>query len=159
MAFFDELGKKISHTGQEAVKQTIIMANVAKYNSTISAEEGKLSELYGLLGRKYYEQHKGDEILEYSELMEQIARIIEGIEVLRAKVQEEKGVVVCASCGSEVSINSAFCSVCGSKVEINRSVEDCNASLLACPHCGKEVSNDCTFCTFCGSKIERDVEE
>lgn len=41
MAFFDEIGKKISQTGQGVVQKTKDMADVAKLNSLISEEEEK----------------------------------------------------------------------------------------------------------------------
>ena len=36
MAFFDEIGKKLSQTGQMAVQKTKEMADIAKLNSNIS---------------------------------------------------------------------------------------------------------------------------
>ena len=36
MAFFDEIGKKLSQTGQGMVQKTKEMADVAKLNSNIS---------------------------------------------------------------------------------------------------------------------------
>lgn len=39
MAFFDEIGKKITQTGQMAVQKTKNMADIAKLNASLSDEE------------------------------------------------------------------------------------------------------------------------
>ena len=41
MAFFDDLGKKISQAGQNAVQKTKEMTDIARINGMISDEEKK----------------------------------------------------------------------------------------------------------------------
>ena len=45
-SFFEGLGKKVSQTGQDAMKKTKELAEMTKINSQISEEEKKLNKLY-----------------------------------------------------------------------------------------------------------------
>lgn len=117
MSFIDEIGRKISQTGQEAVKQTKMMANVAKYKANISALESKVRDAFVLIGKQYFEEHQNDPQAEQIDKMNEIAAYLKEIEEWKFKIQQEKGVQVCQQCGAEVSRESAFCSSCGAKIE------------------------------------------
>lgn len=158
MAFFDEIGKKISYTGQEAVKQTRIMANVAKYNGNISALERRMQEIFLQLGRQYFQDHQNELNAEYATQVSEVNKCLKEIEELRDKIQQEKGVTICSQCGAEVSNNSAFCSSCGAKVEITEKKPE-NENKVACPHCGKMVAPEFAFCTFCGGTMSQNEKK
>jgi hypothetical protein len=55
MAFFEDLGKKVTQTGQEAIKKTKIMAQTTKINSQISAEKRVIADNINKIGERYYE--------------------------------------------------------------------------------------------------------
>lgn len=154
MAFFDEIGKKLSYTGQEAVKQTKIMANVAKYNGNISALEKQAQDMFLQLGKLYFQDHQNDVDAEYSEQLMAVSKCMKEIEDLRNKIQQEKGVTVCSQCGAEVRNNSLFCNACGAKVEV-REEKPVAQNGVACPSCGKMVAQGTAFCTFCGSAMNQ----
>lgn len=158
MAFFDEIGKKISHTGQEAVKQTKIMANVAKYNGNIGTLEKKIQEIFLQLGRQYFQEHQNDFEAEYAAQITEVNKCLKEIEELRDKIQQEKGVTICSKCGAEVNSNSVFCSSCGAKVE-SIEMKPENENKIVCPHCGNAVAPKFTFCTFCGGKMTKDEND
>lgn len=117
MSFIDEIGRKISQTGQEAVKQTKMMANVTKYKANISALESKVRDAFIFIGKQYFEEHQNDPQAEQIDKMNEIAAYLKEIEEWKFKIQQEKGVLVCQQCGAEVSRESVFCNSCGAKIE------------------------------------------
>lgn len=167
MAFFDEIGKKISHTGQEAVKQTRIMANVAKYKGNISTLESKIQEVFLQIGRQYFRDHESDPDSAYIVKLDEVKRYLQEIEELQCKIQEEKGVAICSNCGAEVGINTVFCSSCGAKVSASFGTEKENLqekqtaeqkgmeSGKICPQCGKQLQEGSVFCENCGYKVNQ----
>ena len=155
MALFDEIGKKISRTGQEAVKQTKVMANVAKYNGNIGTLEKKIQEIFLELGRQYYQEHQQDLETEFLTQITEINECLDEIQELREKIQQEKGVTICSKCGAEVNSNSLFCSSCGTMVETSQ-MKPKDEKKTICPHCRNVVNSEVSFCTFCGGKITND---
>lgn len=153
MAFFDEIGKKISQTGQEAVKQTKIMANVTKYKANISALENKVRDAFTLIGKQYFQDHQNDPEAEQIDKINEVAAYLKEIEEWKFKIQQEKGVVVCQQCGAEVNMESVFCNNCGAKVEKPKPpvVQE---NTVICPNCGSQVAEGSAFCTSCGNKME-----
>ena len=96
MAFFDELGKKISQTSQGVVQKTKDTAEVIKLNGMISDEEKRINNLYTQ------------------------------IEDLKQQIQHIKGVKVCNNCGAEIPENSMFCIGCGAKIVMQSEVNTNN---------------------------------
>lgn len=157
MALLDNIGKKISQTGQEAVKQTKIMASIARHRSSIADFETKIESLYSQIGKKYFEDNRGNESSPYLDGLKMIEEYMQEIRQLEKLIQQEKGVKVCANCGAEMDMAAIFCSSCGAK---NTVVEaDVNASNAAevkkCPNCGANLMEGQAFCTSCGTKIEQ----
>ena len=152
MAFFDEIGKKISQTGQVAVQKTKQMADVAKLNSDISDEEKKLTNIYFQIGQLYVSLHNNDPESDFEVLIDQLNETQTKIENLRQQIQDIKGVKRCATCGAEIPSNSTFCSSCGTAVIQPKAVDA--ADLIKCANCGKMIEKSMKFCTFCGSKMD-----
>lgn len=114
MAFFDEIGKKISQTGQMAVQKTKEIADIAKLNSNISDEEKKISNAFYQIGQLYVELHSDDFEPDFEALLVQLRESQNNVETLKRQIQEIKGVKRCATCGAEIPNNATFCSSCGS---------------------------------------------
>ena len=55
MAFFDELGKKISVTGQNVMQKAKGMADITSLKSQINEEQKKIDKYCQNLGHMYYE--------------------------------------------------------------------------------------------------------
>ena len=51
MAFFDEIGKKITDGGQKAAEQARIFAEVSRLNGLITEQERIISQLYSRIGQ------------------------------------------------------------------------------------------------------------
>lgn len=155
MAFFDELGKKISQTGQSAVQKTKDMAEVAKINSMISDEEKSINNNYYQIGKLYTSMHPYDCEGEFKGMINSIHESEKKIAEYREQVQKIKGVVKCEKCGGEVSINSAFCNSCGAPMPKRTPTQQPNENMVKCSKCGKYVKKGMRFCTSCGNPMQQ----
>lgn len=157
MAFFEQLGKRLTDAGQNVAQQTKNLADVSQLNSAISDREKKISQLYLSIGQQYYERHKGDLSAEHRELINEINTLQAEIAQNREKIKQIKGVVKCPQCGAGVPLNAAFCSVCGTKMiqpvpPATVNVED--GGVRYCPKCHAAVAADNLFCNVCGTKMD-----
>lgn len=151
MAFFDEIGKKLSHTGQMAVQKTKEMADVAKLNSSISDEEKKINNAYYQIGQLYVDLHSEDFEPNFEVLITQLKESQNNVENLKKQIQDIKGVKRCTTCGAEIPNNATFCSSCGTAVIQQKTVDAAN--LIKCTNCGKMIEKGMKFCTFCGNEV------
>ena len=151
MAFFDEIGKKLSHTGQMAVQKTKEMADIAKLNSSLSDEEKKINNAYYQIGQLYFDLHSEDFEPDFEVFITQLKESQNNVENLKKQIQDIKGVKRCTTCGAEIPNNSTFCSSCGSAVTQQKSVDAAN--LIKCTNCEKMIEKGMKFCTFCGNEI------
>lgn len=151
MAFFNEIGKKISQTGQMAVQKTKQMADVTKLNSDISDEEKKITNIFYQIGQLYVSLHKDTPESDFEVLIEQLNESQTRIENLKQQIQDIKGIKRCTTCGAEIPNNATFCSSCGTAVTQQKSVDAAN--LIKCNNCGKMIERGMKFCTFCGNEI------
>lgn len=166
MAFFDDLGKKISQAGQSTMQKTRDMADVAKINMQISDEEKKINDTYLQIGKLYTELHASDSEEAFQGMVQTIADAQGKIKEYQAQIQEIKGVVRCEKCGAEVSKEAAFCPACGMKMpeivpEETEKAEEEGAAQAAesvvekkCSNCGAVLGNDALFCSECGTKVQ-----
>ncbi len=113
MAFFEDLGKKLSQAGQATVQKTKELADVAKLNSMISDEEKRINNAYTEIGKLYVELHASDGEAAFATLIQSIHEANEKITDLQKQAAQIKGVVTCEKCGAEVAKGSAFCGACG----------------------------------------------
>lgn len=159
MAFFNELGKKISQTSQGVVQKTKDTAGIMKLNSLISDEEKRINMFYNQIGKTYFEL--------YCESYEQnFESMVIGIKEAKAKIEEYseqikklKGIDHCPNCGGDVQYGATFCSSCGSKIETkNNTVSVNNDNVRRCLKCGMPINDGCVFCTHCGTKVAQKQE-
>ncbi|MCL1791978.1 MAG: zinc ribbon domain-containing protein [Peptococcaceae bacterium] len=153
MAFFDDLGKKITQTGQGVAQKTRNVADTVKLNSMISDEKKNVDRAYFQIGKAYFEAYGNNNP---DQLFDQM---IDGINDSNAKIatyteqiKQIKGVVPCPKCGTEVPYNAPFCSSCGGTMNVASASEQ-SADGAVCGVCGAQVTHDKAFCTSCGNKI------
>lgn len=116
MAFFEELGKRLTDAGQGVAQHTKNFTDIARLNSAISEKERRIGQLYANIGQAYYERHQNDPSAEALQQIEEINALMEDIIRCQEEVKQIKGVVRCPRCGAEVALNSAFCNSCGAKL-------------------------------------------
>ena len=150
MAFFDDLGKKISQAGQSAVQKTKEMTEIARINGLISDEEKKMTNNYYQVGKLYVAVHQHDFESDFAGMITAIAESETKIRDYKQQIQDIKGVVRCEKCGAEVAKGIAFCSACGAAMpQIESGAGDYNK----CAHCGAAVAKGMRFCTSCGKPM------
>lgn len=149
MAFFDDLGKKISQAGQSAVQKTKDITDIAKLNASISEEKGKIADLYSQIGKLYVATY-GDAPAEgFAGFITAIKTAEKNIAVAQSQIKDIKGIRVCDKCGADVPTGSAFCSACGNAMPVPETPAG-----PVCANCGKAIEDGVKFCTGCGSPVE-----
>ena len=152
MAFFEQLGKKLTDAGQGVAQQTRNMADIARLNNTISEKKKRMMADLTTLGEKYYAAHRDDPDAELSEFIAAIVALEAEIHQCEEEIKQIKGVTKCPGCGADVPLGAAFCSVCGRPAEQPAPVIP--EGMRECPHCHKPVPAENKFCTGCGTKME-----
>ncbi len=117
MDFFNNLGNKITKTGQKAVDKTKQLTSIAKLNYSISDAKGDLDKLYRNLGMEYFDNIKDDIDSEFAVAVTEIKAKLAEIEELNEQLSQAKGFVKCPSCGAEISVENKFCGRCGHKMQ------------------------------------------
>lgn len=156
MAFFEQIGKKITNAGQSVAQQTKNFADVSQLNSAISEKEKRIAQLFLNIGQMYYEMHKENPSVEYHEIITEISTLYSEITQNQEKIKQIKGIIKCPKCGADVPLNASFCNTCGAKVEQDSVVEIENQSQRVCPVCHSVVGLNDSFCNHCGAKIKKD---
>lgn len=154
MAFFDEIGRKVSAGGQQAVKQGKALAEIARLNAQISDLEKSISQRYLELGKMYYEAHKEDDNAEQKELIETINGAFATVRQCKEQIIRLKGTAQCPKCGAEIVGGAAFCSVCGEKIPARNEARA--EEVVYCKNCGKAMQKGQKFCTGCGQPLVTD---
>ena len=152
MAFFDEIGKKITDGGQKAAEQARIFAEVSRLNGLITEQERIISQLYSRIGQNYYELHKLDAEACVQAEVEGITMAEKRIEEIKAQIALVKGVESCPKCGCEIAKGTVFCPQCGERIPEISSKER-SENMVNCSKCGKAVPMGQKFCIYCGSLI------
>lgn len=154
MAFFEQIGKRLTDAGQNVAQQTKDFADVTKLNNAISEKEKKISQIFSLIGQSYYERHKNDSYAEELDKISEVNSLYSDIFKNREQIKQIKGIVKCPKCGADLPLNAAFCNICGAKIEKGDIENEKNNLQRHCPICQSIVNDDDLFCNNCGAKIE-----
>ncbi len=160
MAFFDEIGKKITQTSQGVVQKTKDTAETIKLNGMISDEEKRINSFLIEIGKTYFELHKDSFEPAFESMILGIKDSQLKIENYSEQVKRLKGVVRCPHCGGEVPYGAPFCSSCGSQMNLQANVNNTpvNSNVQRCINCGVPLAPDTAFCTNCGTKVEANTQ-
>ena len=155
MAFFEQIGKKITDMGQGVAQQTKNLTDVARLNATISEKERLVGQIFAALGHAYYERHKDDPNAEEPQMIKDLNNLRQEIAQAQEEIKQKKGVVSCPNCGAELSPNAAFCTRCGTRApQPQQPVESPAApNARVCPNCQAPVGEGNLFCTRCGTRL------
>ena len=124
MAFFDDLGKKLTQAGQTAAQKTKEIAEIAKLNSQISDEDKRIESNYSQIGKLYVTLHGENCESDFTEMISAIRESEKKIAEYRQQISDIKGIVKCEKCGAEVANGAAFCSACGAPMPVVAPVEE-----------------------------------
>lgn len=117
MAFFEQIGKRLTDAGQNVAQQTKDFADVTKLNNAISEKEKKISQIFLLIGQSYYERHKNDSNAEELDKISEVNSLYSDIFKNREQIKQIKGIAKCPKCGADLPLNAAFCNICGAKIQ------------------------------------------
>ena len=113
MAFFDNIGRKVSEAGQKMIQKTGEMSDTSRLNAQINDEEKKINAAYLQIGKLYASLHRDAPEPEFASLVQSVGDSEETIRACREQIQRIKGVRSCPKCGAENASN--FCGTCGEK--------------------------------------------
>lgn len=117
MAFFEDLGKKLTKVGEVTAQKTKEVAEFTKANAKILDVQNKLDKAYAEVGRKYVELHPANEEDDMKCVVDAVYALEDQLKELRKQLQDLKGTVKCEACGAECNIEAAFCSKCGAELK------------------------------------------
>lgn len=159
MAFFEDIGKKITQTGQDAITKTKNMTESARLSGMISDEDKKITQMLTEIGKMYYNLNNEDPGDEYASYVSAIKESIAKKTQFSDQIKKLKGVEKCPNCGQDVPHGVAFCSACGNSIKTTpqqaEPVPDAQPGEPAarCPKCGAALAENARFCVGCGEKI------
>lgn len=156
MAFFDELGKKISSVGQGAIEKTKNATSSAKINSSISEENKLITECFKQIGELYYRNYKTSENPDIQHQIDLIIHAEQNIENHQRQLLEIRGVTICPICDREIPIGASFCSNCGYKMPETVNNTQTEKHGFNCPKCNAITNENLNFCTNCGAKLHEE---
>lgn len=116
MPVFNDIGKKISQTGQDAVKKTKDMLETGRLNTLINAEQKKIAGLYQQIGKAYFELFSANPDEHLADLCAQISQSMHAIDDWQVEIDRLKGVAACPACGAENMLMANFCNFCGERM-------------------------------------------
>ena len=117
MAFFEDLGKKLTKVGEAAAEKTKGVAEFTKLNAKILDIQTKLDKAYMEVGKKYLELHPANDDEEMALAVGVVFDMEEQLKDLRKQLQELKGTVKCEVCGAECEAEDGFCRKCGAELK------------------------------------------
>ena len=120
MAFWSDLGKKISDTTQSVVEKTKISTDTMRLNGLISDEERNVQRIYAEIGRKYMELHGADGDPDFAGLMQEYQTSKAKMEEYRSQIRRNKHLLICAGCGAEIPETVLYCTRCGAENPVGK---------------------------------------
>lgn len=177
MAFWSDLGKKISDTTQSVVEKTKTSTDIMRLNGLISDEERNVQRIYAEIGKKYMELHGADGDPDFAGLMQEYQTSKAKMEEYRSQIRRNKHILICAGCGAEIPETVLYCTRCGAenpvgkrlaeeqrqREEAERAAREADLQAAAvpptepqpefCARCGQPRTAGAMFCTFCGAQF------
>jgi len=144
-SFLEELGKKLSQTGQEALEKTKHFTEVSKLNAKLLDEEEQLERLYANLGRTYYQINKDNPEAVFQDIFRAIEGSLVNIKNQQKVINELKGLKTCELCHKEVDEDATYCSHCGQQL----TSDEVNGVYRVCIQCGTVSTGEEAECLTC----------
>ena len=154
MAFFDQIGKRLSDVSQNVSQQTKNFTDTTRLNAEISEKRRKLPGIYEAVGRAYYERHKNDLNAEERDKIQEINTTFAEIARLEEEIRQIRGITKCPVCGTDNANDAVFCSACGNRIDkISSPVTAVEINERRCPNCNAIAKKDNLFCNYCGTRL------
>ena len=162
MSIFDDLGKKLSKAGGNAVEKTKQRTEIARINGRIKEENKKINECHRIIGEMFVEGFRDEAPEEFQVYIRQIDESRDNIDKYREDIDRVKGVKKCPVCGKELLAEDHFCSECGAEFEEAQKEAEASAArydedteVAACPECGAIIKAGAESCPACGVRFDK----
>ena len=109
MAFLDDLGAKLSKTGQKTMQKANELADITKLNMRTGELNKAVQELYAKVGEQYYALHRSQPEEALAPLCGEIDAAMAEMDQIKADIQRIRQIKVCPSCGYENPSDASFC--------------------------------------------------
>lgn len=153
MAFFDQVGRKISKVGQDVAQSTKNFTEISRLNSLIDEENGKIRQYYHEIGKIYFENFKDDPEAVLVNYIEAVKMSFAEIDRYNEQIKTIKGIRSCPTCGGDVINESVFCNHCGTRMPEIMRPEPIIENGVRCVNCNSVMPDGFKFCTNCGTVI------
>ncbi len=121
------------------------MYDVNRLRFLIDEAQRSITDIHTEIGKAYALSHKEDQESPFRAQILRLADLEDRIESLQNQLMAAQGIVLCPSCGAQVSAFSAFCNSCGAQIIKQRQ--------SFCTYCGAPMSEGSQFCTTCGTGV------
>lgn len=147
MAFFDNLGKKISVVAGSAADKAKDLGEIAKLKAEILGIQSDINAALLELGRKVYAQSKTESEGPFAEDCTKIAGLYDQVESLRARIALVKA--------DNTDENDCVIRTDDAPTDAQPAAEDTTeaSASTVCPTCGQPVESGAAFCSQCGAKL------
>lgn len=121
MDFFDKIGKKASETYKVTAEKTGKLAKEAKLRIKMNEDKAEINDLYKQIGKKVYEKHVIDDVINIKEELEEectkIDVLSQEIENMLKEILTLKDRKQCSNCFEQIEKEAIYCPKCGTKQE------------------------------------------
>lgn len=128
MEFFDKIGQKASQTYKVTAEKTGKLAREAKLRIKMNEDKVEINDLYKQIGKKVYEKHIIDDVINIKEELEEectkIDVLSQEIENMLKEILSLKDKKQCPSCFEQIDKDAQYCSKCGTKQEKVADIRD-----------------------------------
>lgn len=120
MAFFNDLKRGITVTGQTVAQKTKEIGETVQVKSQINTEKETITRLYAAIGKQIFDAANEEAEKKFFTEFASIRKSMEKIETLEATLTGMDGCIFCSECGARIDKNSTFCMKCGAKIDKNK---------------------------------------
>ena len=121
MDIFDKIGKKASETYKVTAEKTGKLAKETKLKIKMNENKSEIDDLYKQIGKKVYEKHIIDDVINIKEDLEEecskIDALSQEVEDMLRETLMLKDRKQCPSCFEQIEKSAQYCPNCGTKQE------------------------------------------
>ncbi len=116
MAFFKQIGKRITDVSQGVAQQTRNLTDITRLNAKIAEKKETMSQLLFEMGHDYYQKHRKDTDCEEQEYVDRLNALFLEIMKCQDEVELLKAPNTCKACGARLAEGASICMNCGARL-------------------------------------------
>ena len=163
MAFFDELGKRLSGTASKVQEMTRDGIELTKLQQEQKRLENEIEKDELALGKLARHLLKDSDDPAVKAIIDKLNSEEADLKAVFDRRDYIKSLGRCPACGTAVQSGSKFCPACGERIPEREAPDPVfkreNKDMEFCPNCGATVRPGLKFCPMCGKPYSSDVKE